>query len=232
MWVDVLTKPLQGAKFHLMHSFLMNCPIDYSEDHVITSIPTSLPMLSKNKISSSSPKHNQPFILLDKPTDILMKKRSLQPTPSSWVCVETKSHGTTVPRSSRTYEHVKAKVTWKDTLFPCRHPTSSPSPCAAKKRALTHKLINISIFNVKLAKWLIHFTIASTGAASPWFTGRAQVLIALEYSMRERVWIGHKRTMDRNIRFDPALHPPQKTKPRSREVFLRSLSVMHWLFSH
>jgi hypothetical protein len=152
MWVDVLTKPLQGAKFHLMHSFLMNCPIDYSEDHVITSIPTSLPMLSKNKISSSSPKHNQPFILLDKPTDILMKKRSLQPTPSSWVCVETKSHGTTVPRSSRTYEHVKAKVTWKDTLFPCRHPTSSPSPCTAKKRALTHKLINISIFNVKLAK--------------------------------------------------------------------------------
>jgi hypothetical protein len=36
MWADVLTKPLQGAKFRLMRSFLMNCPIDYSEDHVIT----------------------------------------------------------------------------------------------------------------------------------------------------------------------------------------------------
>jgi hypothetical protein len=62
MWADVLTKPLQGAKFHLMHSFLMNCSIDYSEDHDITYIPTSLPTLSKNKISSSSPKHNQPFV--------------------------------------------------------------------------------------------------------------------------------------------------------------------------
>ena len=89
---------------------------------------------------------------MDKPTDILMKKRSLQPTPSSWLCVETKSHGTKVPHSSRTYEHAKAKVTWKDTFFPCRHPTSSPSPCMAKKRALTHKLINILIFNVELAK--------------------------------------------------------------------------------
>ena len=43
MWADVLTKPLQGAKFRLMRSFLMNCSIDYSEDHVITYIPTSLP---------------------------------------------------------------------------------------------------------------------------------------------------------------------------------------------
>jgi hypothetical protein len=70
MWADVLTKPLQGAKFRLMRSFLMNCPIDYSEDHVITYIPMSLPTLSKNKISSSSPKHNQPFVPLDEPTDI------------------------------------------------------------------------------------------------------------------------------------------------------------------
>ncbi len=34
MWADVLTKPLQGAKFRLMHSFLMNCPIDYSDESV------------------------------------------------------------------------------------------------------------------------------------------------------------------------------------------------------
>ena len=31
MWANVLTKPLQGQKFREMHSFLMNCPIDYSE---------------------------------------------------------------------------------------------------------------------------------------------------------------------------------------------------------
>ena len=36
MWADVLTKPLQGAKFRLMRSFLMNCPIVHSEDHGIT----------------------------------------------------------------------------------------------------------------------------------------------------------------------------------------------------
>ena len=77
MWADVLTKALHGAKFCLMHSFLMNRPIDYSENHVITSIPMSLPIESKNKISSSSPKNNQPFVPLDEPTDIPMKKRSL-----------------------------------------------------------------------------------------------------------------------------------------------------------
>jgi hypothetical protein len=32
MWADVLTKPLQGAKFRLMRTFLMNCPIDYHEE--------------------------------------------------------------------------------------------------------------------------------------------------------------------------------------------------------
>ena len=31
MWADVLTKPLQGQKFREMRSFLMNCPVDYSE---------------------------------------------------------------------------------------------------------------------------------------------------------------------------------------------------------
>jgi hypothetical protein len=49
MWADVLTKPLQGATFRLMRSFLMNCPIDYSEDHVITYIPTSLPTYPRTK---------------------------------------------------------------------------------------------------------------------------------------------------------------------------------------
>lgn len=31
MWADVLTKPLQGQKFREMRSFLMNCPLDYTE---------------------------------------------------------------------------------------------------------------------------------------------------------------------------------------------------------
>jgi len=49
MWADVLTKPLQGAKFCLMRAFLMNCPLDYSEDHNNDVLPTSTPTLSKTK---------------------------------------------------------------------------------------------------------------------------------------------------------------------------------------
>jgi len=57
MWADVLTKPLQGAKFCLMRAFLMNGPLDYSEDHDNDVLPTSTPTLSKTKISSSTSKH-------------------------------------------------------------------------------------------------------------------------------------------------------------------------------
>ncbi len=32
MWVDVLTKPLQGQKFRDMQAFLQNCPRDYNND--------------------------------------------------------------------------------------------------------------------------------------------------------------------------------------------------------
>jgi len=32
MWVDVLTKPLQGQKFRDMQAFLQNCPQDYDDD--------------------------------------------------------------------------------------------------------------------------------------------------------------------------------------------------------
>jgi hypothetical protein len=32
MWVDVLTKPLQGQKFRDMQAFLHNCPRDYDDD--------------------------------------------------------------------------------------------------------------------------------------------------------------------------------------------------------
>ena len=146
MWADVRTKPLQGAKFRLMRAFLMNCPIDYSEDPVI--FPTSNPTLSATMSSPPLRKHSSSFVPTDEPTGIPMKKRSLRPTPSLRGCVETKSHGTDVPRCSRAYEYAQKNVTWKDTLFSCQQPISSPSPRTAKSRASAHKLINISISNV------------------------------------------------------------------------------------
>ena len=112
-----------------MRAFLMNCPIDYSEDPVIT--PTSNPTLSSTTSSPSLRKHSPSFVPTDEPTDIPMKKQSLQPTPSSRGCVETKSHGTDVP-SSRAYEYAQKNVTWKDPLFPRRKPSSSSSPRTAK----------------------------------------------------------------------------------------------------
>jgi hypothetical protein len=60
---------------------------------------------------------------------------SSQDTPlrrSWWGCVETKSHGTKVPCPSRAYEFTQKNVTWKDSLFPRQHSTSSPSPSTAK----------------------------------------------------------------------------------------------------
>ena len=44
MWADVLSKPLQGAKFRLMRAFLMNCPTDYSEE--TPSLPLAIPSAS------------------------------------------------------------------------------------------------------------------------------------------------------------------------------------------
>ena len=122
MWADILTKPLQGAKFRLMRAFLMNCPINYSEDPVIT--PISNPTLSLNTYSPSFRKQSPPFFQTNEPTDIPMKKQSLRSTPSSRGCVETKYYGTNVPRRSRTYEFTQKNGTWKDALFPRQHPTS------------------------------------------------------------------------------------------------------------
>ncbi len=138
MWADVLTKPLQGAKFHLMHAFLMNCPVNYFENQATDFIPTSTPTSTKTKISTSSKNHSQPFVPTDEPTDIPMKKRSLRSTPSSRGCVETQAHGTKVPVSRRTSEYVQKTVTWRDAVLP-RHlsttsrrlSTTSPTPCTA-----------------------------------------------------------------------------------------------------
>jgi hypothetical protein len=89
MWADVLTKPLQGAKFCLMRAFLMNCPVDYFENQATDFIPTSNPKSTQTKISTSSTNHIQPFVSTDEPTDIAMKKRSLWSTPSLRGGVET-----------------------------------------------------------------------------------------------------------------------------------------------
>ena len=133
-WADVLTKPLQGAKFRLMRAFLMNCPVDYFETQVTNFIPTSNPKSTQTKISTSSTNHSQPFVPTDEPTDIPMKKRSLPSTPSSRGCDETQaqSTGTKVPVSRRTPEYGHKTVTWKDALLPCRLPTSSPTPRTAQ----------------------------------------------------------------------------------------------------
>ncbi len=127
MWADVLTKLLQGAKFRLMGAFLMNCPLDYYEDPVLTptDTPTTNPTVPSPKISHKS---RLPFVPTDKPTDILMKPQSLRPTPSSWGCVETKSHGTKVPSPSRTYEYAPKHVRWRATS-PAEF---SYSPCTAR----------------------------------------------------------------------------------------------------
>jgi hypothetical protein len=44
MWADVLTKPLQGSKFQVMRAFFMNCPVNYSEDSVITKAAVKQPL--------------------------------------------------------------------------------------------------------------------------------------------------------------------------------------------
>jgi hypothetical protein len=137
MWADVLTKPLQGAKFRLMRAFLMNCPLDYFDDPDLT--PTALPTSLPTKPSVISPpriKSSLPFVPTDKPTDIPMKHRSPRSTPSSRGCVETQSQGTVVPRPSREpmYEPTEKSVTWRDALFPRRLPTQSASPSSTSSR--------------------------------------------------------------------------------------------------
>ena len=114
MWADVLTKPLQGAKFRLMRAFLMNCPVDYQEDPPPSPLPTLNPILSNHKLHPTLKPPLQ-FVPLDNPSDVPMKQRSLRPTPSPRGCVETKSHGTNVPSPSRAYEYAPKHVTWEAT---------------------------------------------------------------------------------------------------------------------
>ena len=118
MWADVLTKPLQGAKFCLMRAFLMNCPMDYTD--LPEPVPSSTTRLQK-PLSSPFSSSRPTFVSSDVPTETPMKARSLQSTPSPQGCVETPSHSTYAPG-----------VTWRDKLFP---PPHTPLPITTDTRS-------------------------------------------------------------------------------------------------
>jgi hypothetical protein len=87
----------------------MNCPVNYSEDSVITKAAVKQPL----------------------PVDIPMKPQFPWTTASPREHVETKYLGTKVPHAnggliSVLLDSEKKKVTWKDSLFP-HHKKSSPS---------------------------------------------------------------------------------------------------------
>ncbi len=129
MWADVLTKPLQGAKFRLMRAFLMNCPIDYYEDTSFEPVPD--PTLDPSPATIT---HSRVSVLDPSPEPtvipIPMTHRLLHPNVSLQGCVETGSHGTKVPTPCCTIsETPKKEVSWPHSLFP-RHltqPISSKS---------------------------------------------------------------------------------------------------------
>jgi hypothetical protein len=102
MWADILTKPLQGSKFHQMRAILVHCSIDYSED------PPFLP----TQLKSSTP--------------ILPMNTQIKPTilPSLRECVAGSSTSPRIQKAvSSTVRNVPVlrskQVTWKDVPSPC-----------------------------------------------------------------------------------------------------------------
>ncbi len=115
---DALTKPLQGSKFCMMRAFLMNCPVDYSDNPVPTKAAVKQPL----------------------PVSIPMKPRFPRTAASPRECVETKYLGTKVPRVNRGVVSVlpdseKKKVTWKDTIFPSHKSSPSIEPLRIRPMA-------------------------------------------------------------------------------------------------
>ena len=104
MWVDILTKPLQGSAFRNMRAFLMNCPVNYSEDPAFISLLTPLSIRTKPQI---------PRIAASPPE-----------------CVETKFPSTKVFSSSEPIIPVPSKLTpkcvsWCDNILPCHLSTNT-----------------------------------------------------------------------------------------------------------
>ena len=139
MWADVLTKPLQGSKFRQMRAFLMNCPIDYTEDFQF--VPSDNPSMNPTHIPSSTTKKSSDFQPSLTPSLLPMKPRISSIALSSQGCVETPAYS---HAQMRTHTHdvqsplpltpttktvvrvppsVTQKVTWKDALFPRVLPT-------------------------------------------------------------------------------------------------------------
>jgi hypothetical protein len=117
MWADLLTKPLQGAKFRQMRAFLMNCPIDYQEPELMA-LPSSEPTLTPTRIAHPQ-KTSTTHLPQDDPTDHPTKPRCPRTDPPSRGCVETSSPSTNVPHHSHTmHKPTEKSVTWRETLFP------------------------------------------------------------------------------------------------------------------
>ena len=112
MWADVLTKPLQGAKFCVMRAFLMNCPVDYCEEPPF--IPSPHPTLAPATISP--PKSVSLFLPSPNKSVAPVKPRVPLTTPSVRGCVGTKGVKSTDTPTDAPTPH--KKVSWRDTLFP------------------------------------------------------------------------------------------------------------------
>ncbi len=104
MWANILTKPLQGPKFHMMRAFLMNFPVEYYEDPPF--IPSPLPTLVPTPLSKNP--YGSPIKWSLNPTSVLMKPQIPSIRPSSWGCVGTQPQDmarcikkSTIPTTSR-----------------------------------------------------------------------------------------------------------------------------------
>ena len=125
MWADVLTKPMQGHKFHLFCAYLMYCPVNYSEEPCFSpsSTPTLAPSRSKVAIIKSPSPHPT-----DAPSPSSMKARVPSTDLSLRGCVEPLSHGAyqyapdcvSAKAVLKQYQPTHHKVGWRDALFPRR----------------------------------------------------------------------------------------------------------------
>jgi hypothetical protein len=115
MWADILTKPLQGAKFCLLRALLMNCPVDYCGDPPF--IPSPLPTLTP-MTTISQPKPLSPSIPFLNNSLSPMKPQVSLTMPSSRGCVGTKGvKPSDMPTEAPTPHK---KVSRRDALFPRR----------------------------------------------------------------------------------------------------------------
>jgi hypothetical protein len=87
MWADIITKPLQDPKFRSMRAFLMNCPINYSEDPLF--LPSPNPTLAPSCPSKRMTVFPLPSLSpTPSPSSAPMKPQVPQAAPSLQGCVE------------------------------------------------------------------------------------------------------------------------------------------------